>query len=88
MAYVIPRPGAGLTEAELIAHCRGRIASFKVPRHVRMRGRRPADPGPHGDKVQKGSSARCSSASARRAAAISCGSASAPGNSRSAWRYQ
>jgi fatty-acyl-CoA synthase len=54
VAYVIPRPGVDdLTEAELIAHCRGRIASFKVPRHVRVVADVPRTPGPHGDKVQK-----------------------------------
>jgi fatty-acyl-CoA synthase len=29
-------PGAALTEEELIAYCRGAIASFKVPRYVRF----------------------------------------------------
>jgi fatty-acyl-CoA synthase len=54
VAYVIPRPGVGdLTEDEVIAHCRGRIASFKVPRHVRVVADVPRTPGPHGDKVQK-----------------------------------
>ena len=54
VAYVIPRPGCtDLTEAEVIAHCRGRIASFKVPRHVRVVADVPRTPGPHGDKVQK-----------------------------------
>jgi fatty-acyl-CoA synthase len=54
VAYVIPRPGCGdLTEDEVIAHCRGRIASFKVPRHVRVVADVPRTPGPHGDKVQK-----------------------------------
>jgi len=54
VAYVIPRPGGGdLTEAEVIAHCRGRIASFKVPRHVRVVADVPRTPGPHGDKVQR-----------------------------------
>ncbi len=53
VAYVIPRPGAALTEAALIAHCRGRIASFKVPRHVRVVADVPRTPGPHGDKAQK-----------------------------------
>jgi fatty-acyl-CoA synthase len=53
VAYVIPRPGATLTEDEVIAHCRGRIASFKVPRHVRVVADVPRTPGPHGDKVQK-----------------------------------
>ena len=36
VAYVIPRPRAAVTEDELIAYCRGRIASFKVPRHIRL----------------------------------------------------
>jgi len=35
-AFVQLRPGASMTAAELIDFCRGRIASFKVPRHVRF----------------------------------------------------
>ncbi len=54
VAYVIPRPGAPLTPEEVIAHCRGRIASYKVPRQVRIVSDVPRTPGPHGDKVQKG----------------------------------
>jgi fatty-acyl-CoA synthase len=54
VAYVIPRPGVSdLTEDEVIAYCKGRIASFKVPRHVRVVADVPRTPGPHGDKVQK-----------------------------------
>jgi fatty-acyl-CoA synthase len=54
VAYVIPHPGCtDLTEDEVIAHCRGRIASFKVPRHVRVVADVPRTPGPHGDKVQR-----------------------------------
>ena len=53
VAYVIPRPDAAVTEDELIAYCRGRIASFKVPRHVRVVADVPRTPSPHGDKVQK-----------------------------------
>ena len=53
VAYAIPRPGARLTEADIIAHCRGHIASFKIPRHVRIVDDVPRTPGPHGDKVQK-----------------------------------
>jgi fatty-acyl-CoA synthase len=34
VAFVQRRPGALVTEAEVVASCRGRIASFKVPRHV------------------------------------------------------
>jgi acyl-CoA synthetase (AMP-forming)/AMP-acid ligase II len=33
-ACVVPRPGQSVTEAELIEHCRGLIASFKKPRSV------------------------------------------------------
>lgn len=35
-AFVELKPGARLSEAEVIDFCRGRIASFKVPRHVRF----------------------------------------------------
>jgi acyl-CoA synthetase (AMP-forming)/AMP-acid ligase II len=53
-AFVIPRPGTVLTPDEVVAHCRGRIASYKVPRHVRIVADVPRTPGPHGDKPQKG----------------------------------
>ncbi len=53
VAYVIPAPGPAPTEAELIAHCRGRIASYKIPRAIRVAADVPRTPGPHGDKVQK-----------------------------------
>jgi fatty-acyl-CoA synthase len=53
VAYVIPRPGARLTPDEVLAHCRGHIASYKVPRAVRIVDDVPRTPGPHGDKVQK-----------------------------------
>ena len=36
VAAVELRPGATATEADIIAHCDGAIASFKVPRHVRF----------------------------------------------------
>lgn len=35
-AFVELKPGATLSEQEVIDFCRGRIASFKVPRHVRF----------------------------------------------------
>lgn len=35
-AFIEVTPGASLTESEVIAHCKGAIASFKVPRHVRF----------------------------------------------------
>src|SRR5262249_33553606 len=44
VAYVIPKPGARVTEAELGAHCKGKTASYKIPPHAQ---------GPVGGKVQK-----------------------------------
>ena len=35
-AFVELAEGATATESELIDHCRGKLASFKLPRHVRM----------------------------------------------------
>jgi fatty-acyl-CoA synthase len=35
-AYIQLKPSASTTEAELIEHCRGVIATFKVPRYVRF----------------------------------------------------
>ena len=34
VAFVQRQPGTVVTEADVVASCRGRIASFKVPRHV------------------------------------------------------
>lgn len=34
VAFVRREPGRPLTADEVLAHCRGRIASFKIPRHV------------------------------------------------------
>jgi fatty-acyl-CoA synthase len=36
MAWVIPRPGAVLTEDQVREFCRGQIAHFKVPRYVKF----------------------------------------------------
>jgi fatty-acyl-CoA synthase len=36
LAYVELKPGATITAAELIQHCRGRLAAYKVPREVRF----------------------------------------------------
>ena len=46
--------GARLTEDELRAFCRGRIASYKIPVGFRFVKDVPRTPGPHGDKVQRG----------------------------------
>jgi fatty-acyl-CoA synthase len=40
-AFVVPRPGARVDADALIAHCRGLLAAFKVPRHVRTVERLP-----------------------------------------------
>ncbi len=34
VAFIRREPGHALTEEDVVAHCRGRIASFKIPRHV------------------------------------------------------
>src|SRR5262249_7909039 len=34
VCYVVPRPGAGLTEAAVIEHCRAKLAAAKVPKRV------------------------------------------------------
>jgi HIP---CoA ligase len=34
LAYVVTRPGVSLSAADVIAHCRERLANFKVPREV------------------------------------------------------
>jgi acyl-CoA synthetase (AMP-forming)/AMP-acid ligase II len=36
-AYVVPRPGHTLSDAEVIGFCRGRLANYKVPRSVEIR---------------------------------------------------
>jgi fatty-acyl-CoA synthase len=36
LAYVELKPGASVSAAELIQHCRGRLAAYKVPRQVRF----------------------------------------------------
>ena len=36
MAWVVPRPGANLTEQEVKDFCKGQIARFKIPRYVKF----------------------------------------------------
>ena len=54
VAYVIVRPHVQLAEDELRAFCRGKIASYKIPRRIRFVSDVPRAAGPHGDKVQRG----------------------------------
>jgi len=35
-AFIELRAGAAASEQELIDHCKGKLASFKLPRHVRF----------------------------------------------------
>jgi len=35
-AVIVPAPGRTLTQEEIIAHCRGRIGGYKIPRRVRF----------------------------------------------------
>jgi acyl-CoA synthetase (AMP-forming)/AMP-acid ligase II len=35
-AYIIPRPGAALSTEDVLAHCRGRLANYKVPRQIEL----------------------------------------------------
>ena len=35
-AWIIAKPGAAIGEPDVIAHCKGQIAHYKVPRHVRI----------------------------------------------------
>jgi acyl-CoA synthetase (AMP-forming)/AMP-acid ligase II len=43
-AYVVTRPGRALTEAEVLAFCRERLANYKVPRRVEFRAGLPRNP--------------------------------------------
>lgn len=40
-AWVIARQGAEPSVDELVSHCRGRVATYKVPRHIRLVGEFP-----------------------------------------------
>ncbi|MBI1735131.1 MAG: AMP-binding protein [Candidatus Rokubacteria bacterium] len=53
VAYVIPKEGATPTAEEIQRFCRGRIASYKIPKAVRFVRDVPRTPSPHGDKVQR-----------------------------------
>ena len=34
IAFVVPRAGTAPYEEDILNYCRGRIASFKIPRHI------------------------------------------------------
>ncbi|MPY91697.1 MAG: AMP-binding protein [Acidimicrobiia bacterium] len=44
VAYVLVEPGAGVDDEALLEHLRGRVASFKIPRHVRLVAELPMTP--------------------------------------------
>jgi fatty-acyl-CoA synthase len=41
VAVVVPKPGTAPTAEALVAHCRGRLAGFKVPKRVEIRSELP-----------------------------------------------
>jgi acyl-CoA synthetase (AMP-forming)/AMP-acid ligase II len=43
-AFVVPRPGFVLAEADVLAFCRERLANYKVPRRVEFRDELPRNP--------------------------------------------
>jgi acyl-CoA synthetase (AMP-forming)/AMP-acid ligase II len=43
-AFLVPRPGHVLAEADVLAFCRERLANYKVPRRVVFRGALPRNP--------------------------------------------
>ncbi|MGH3397415.1 MAG: AMP-binding protein, partial [Streptosporangiaceae bacterium] len=43
-AYLVPRPGQELDEAQVLAFCRERLANYKMPRQVRLRPGLPRNP--------------------------------------------
>jgi acyl-CoA synthetase (AMP-forming)/AMP-acid ligase II len=44
-AFVVPSPGASPTEDDIIAHCAGLIADYKVPASVSFIAELPRNPG-------------------------------------------
>ncbi|MFC7447987.1 FadD3 family acyl-CoA ligase [Rhodococcus daqingensis] len=43
-AYVVPKPGAAVTEDEVMGFCKERLANFKIPREVRIVDGLPRNP--------------------------------------------
>ncbi|MPY72561.1 MAG: hypothetical protein GEU92_21235 [Alphaproteobacteria bacterium] len=50
-AVIVPRPGTALTEEEVVAHCRGRIGGYKIPRRMAFVDELPKNPT---GKVERG----------------------------------
>jgi len=44
VAFVVPRPGRNPSEEDILDYCRGKIASFKVPRHILIIPKLPMTP--------------------------------------------
>ncbi len=53
VAFVLPKNGARIDEAALIAHCAQQIANYKVPQHVLAIDAFPFTPSANGNKIQK-----------------------------------
>ncbi len=53
VAFVLPKNGAGVDEAALIAHCKKQIAHYKVPHHVLPIAVFPFTASANGNKIQK-----------------------------------
>jgi fatty-acyl-CoA synthase len=53
VAFVVPAPGIHAEEETVIAHCRRRLASFKVPARVFIVDSLPTVEGPNGVKVRR-----------------------------------
>ena len=35
-AWIIPKPGAAVTEQDVLTHCKGHIAHYKIPRYIKI----------------------------------------------------
>jgi fatty-acyl-CoA synthase len=53
MAFIEVAPGVKTTVQEILEYCRGKIASYKIPKFIIFVDRLPRVQGPHGDKISK-----------------------------------
>ena len=53
MAFIELAPGAQSSAQEILEYCKGKIASYKIPRFVLFVDSLPRVQGPHGDKISK-----------------------------------